>query len=265
MSSDGSVCDDSRCAISQLLEVLVLSRIDGAKAVRQFDRLREVSLYDQATGYWRWAIAPDGRVTNASFAADCNLVAVLVESTFDKNAGRRLFDALRNSPLWDPQHQEWNRCVSPDGSVNSDRRAPAQLLGLIVETQIEGTATARKRYDELLNDGVLFDPRTRMWRAGTDKERQRTDETYYTHSQLLSIWAESLLVSTESVKLRLADLKKARQQPWGELWSTSTSNLSASPTFRSTDQLFGIICEQELESDRQLKEEVPPLPVVRSF
>lgn len=118
-----------RAVRTQLLGVIAEAIFDRNAAQKTLDVLKSSPFYDREHGRWNRTITDSQVVENATHSADDQLLAVLVEALFDREAAYEMLDGLKASPLYDCEHRRWN-----------DTREGTQLLAASVESLFNRSA-----------------------------------------------------------------------------------------------------------------------------
>lgn len=128
----------SRFATNQLLGVWAEFLFDEQSAKSRYERLKEISLYDEEKKQWNETMNRNQVLMNSNRSTDAQLFGVLAESLFDKESARELYENLKKTSLYDKKRKQWNAAMNKDQELtNLDRCSGAQLLGIFVHHVFE--------------------------------------------------------------------------------------------------------------------------------
>ena len=104
---------------------------------------------------------------------------------------KRLYEALKKTPLWDPETNQWNWYMTKEQELTDSKRPSfVQLLG-IMAGHLFDPASSQEQYNALKKT-ELWDPETNQWNWEMSKEQRITDSDRLSFTQLLGILAEHL-------------------------------------------------------------------------
>jgi hypothetical protein len=177
--------------------VLAEALFDKERARRAFDSLKASPLYDPERRQWNSSGEDSGiQAGGRQRAIRTQLLGVIAEALFDRNAAQETLAMLKSSPFHDREHGRWYGAITDAQAVeNTKHSADNQLLGVLVEALFDIEA-ARKTLASL-KASLLYDPEHRLWKD----ERDGT--------QILGVLAESLF-DRDAAAATLATLRATR-------------------------------------------------------
>ena len=184
-----------RNAAIQLQGVLAEVQLNPKKAWGRYAQVKATPLYDPERGQWNWSMSPGQKVQERDSYADAQLLGVLVEAQFDKEAARVSYERLKATSLYDPERGQWNWWMSEEQVLlGTDRYAAAQLIGVLVEAQFD-SEQAQALYEQLKTT-PLYDPEYGQWNYRMSAEQELCDPDRLAAVQLLGVLVEAKLLST---------------------------------------------------------------------
>ena len=269
MSEEQILEGTDRYAHPQLLGVLAEALFNPEGARELYEQLKATPLYAPERGKWNYMMSKEQELDDTSRDSDSQLVGVLVEAHLNPKDARKVYDALKASPLYDLGRGQWNAGMSEEQGVHDRYRfAESQLLGVLAEGQFNLEA-ARERYEQLKMT-PLYDAGRGQWNYVMTDEQKLRNSCRDAYTQLLGILAEAQF-DPERARERYDKLKATPlyDPQWGQ-WNEfmSDDQVLATGTSRVGDaQLVGVLVEAKLLSTlpRALAEAVPPLPITEDW
>ncbi|RME58102.1 MAG: hypothetical protein D6780_07325 [Candidatus Dadabacteria bacterium] len=138
MSKAQKILSSAHYATAQLLGVLVLTQFDKEAARTAYERLKETPLYDKERGQWNWCIDEHQHLHDSNRYASAQLLGILVLAQFDKEAAKKAYKKLKETPLYDEEIKLWNTLITIHQICpRSYFCAEAQLLAVLVEFTLQ--------------------------------------------------------------------------------------------------------------------------------
>jgi len=136
MDEKGNLKDSNRYSENQLLGVLaeaVAGNLEEAKEIYQ--SLKNTPLWDKEKKQWNSYIDSEGRLKSSFRYSEDQLLGVLAEAvTGNLEEAKKIYQSLKNTPLWDNEKKQWNGYMDKKGNLlNSARYSKNQLLGVLAE------------------------------------------------------------------------------------------------------------------------------------
>ena len=195
MSVEQELRSSYRFASAQVLGVLVEAQFNPTRARELHEQLQATPLYDAARGQWNYLMSAEQLPPYGTFRdAAAELLGVLVEAQFNREHARVVYERLQSTPLYDPEHGQWNRSMSEEQILqDTDRTVDAQLLGVLVEAQLNPGA-AQGRYEKLRTT-PLYDPERGQWNWSMSDEQELFDTDRFAVAELLGVMVEAKLLA----------------------------------------------------------------------
>ena len=258
----------ARYARAQLFGVLAEAQFNPEGARELYAELKTTPLYDPARGQWNLGMSEEQRLISNTRYASYQLLGVLAEAQFDREAARVLHEELKTTPLYDSKRGQWNYLMSEEQIVrNTQRDADVQLLGVVAEAQCnrEGAWALYER----LKETPLYDPARRQWNGAMSGVQRLKDTERDSYAQLLGVLAEAQF-DPEGARARYEELKATPlYDPSAGWWNgcMSEGQVLQSTHWVAAIQLLGVLVEARLLSTlrRPLAGAVPPMPITEEW
>ena len=229
-----------------------------------YEALKATPLFDADRGQWNKWMCEEQRVQERPRYVAAQLLGVLTEALFNLEGARELYEKLKATPLYDPEHGQWNVWMSEQQIVRGTyRQVDAQLLGVLVEGQFnpEGARELYARHKTT----PLYDAVRGQWNY-LMSEKQILHSAYHdAATMLLEVLVEAQFCS-EKARERYEQLKSTvlfdheREQ-----WNGSISEkLALQSSKRYADaQLLGVLAEAQAnpEGARAMYEKLKATPL----
>lgn len=127
-----------RDASAQLVGILVEFQFNQSSARKLYETLIRSKLYDNGKKQWNDYMDQHQILVGGKRKADAQLLGVLVESLFDKTIAKKIYDGLKETPLYDSKREQWNSHLESWGLLSGITRLPVnQLLSVLCEREFE--------------------------------------------------------------------------------------------------------------------------------
>ena len=171
--------------------------------------LKQTVLWDPVKSQWNGWMDKNGRLENSDRYADAQLLGVLTEFFVgDKDLAKRMYDALKQTVLYDPAKSQWNEFMDETINLISPvRYAYVQLLGVLAEFFVGDKDLSKSMYANL-KQTVLYDPVKFQWNNYMNENGELIDSNRLAHAQLLGVLVEAVVGDKDLSKSMYANLKQ---------------------------------------------------------